>query len=91
MARLYALADRHGRISFSPRLVEGLLPVGRDSERRLRAEIEVTARHAYDGKTLLVPGVPEAPDADAALDALIAYRDWIAPRLRPVRREARSS
>lgn len=83
MARLYALADRSGIITFSPRLIDGLLPVGRASERRLKAEIEVTARHAYDGKTLLVPGVPEAPDADAALDALIAYRDWIAPRLEP--------
>lgn len=35
--------------------------------------IEANARHAYDGKTLLVPGIPEASTDDLALDALIAF------------------
>ena len=90
MATLYALADRHGVITFSTKRIDGLLEVGRCRApgRRLRREVEVTARHAYDGTTLLVPGIPEAVDADAALDALIAYRDWIAPRLEPRARRA---
>lgn len=35
--------------------------------------IGVQARHAYDGRTLLVPGIPEAANDDAALDALRAF------------------
>ena len=38
-----------------------------------RALIEARARRAYDGKTLLVPGVPEAETGEGALDALLAF------------------
>ena len=38
-----------------------------------RSRIEVKARRAYDGKTLLVPGVPEAETGDDAMDALLAF------------------
>ena len=43
--------------------------------------IEVRARHAYDGKTLLVPGVPEADDDEAALTALIRFARFVEPGL----------
>lgn len=43
--------------------------------------IAAKARHAYDGETLLVPGVPEADDAEAALDALIAWEQRVLPCL----------
>ena len=44
--------------------------------------IEARARHAYDGKTLLVPGVPEAADdEEAALTALIRWAQWVEPGL----------
>lgn len=46
-----------------------------------RRVIEVSARHAYDGETLLVPGVPEAVDDDAAVTALIAWTRWVEPKL----------
>lgn len=90
MARkLCAGADRRGVIEFAARLPEGLLPIGRDWEGRIRRAVEVVARHAYDGRTLLVPGVPEAADDDAALDAMYAFIDQV--QLRLVRyRETRS-
>jgi hypothetical protein len=43
--------------------------------------LETCARHAYDGKTLLVPGVPEAQSDDAALDALIGWCRRVQPAL----------
>lgn len=47
------------------------------SERHLKNFIEVKARHAYDGKTLLVPGVPEAENEKAAGNALGEWLRWI--------------
>lgn len=38
-----------------------------------RSLIEANARRAYDGKTLLVPGIPEAGDDDAAGAAIAAF------------------
>jgi hypothetical protein len=46
-----------------------------------RRLIEASARHAYDGKTLLVPGVPEAGDDETALEALVDWARWVAPKL----------
>lgn len=43
--------------------------------------LDTLARHAYDGTTLLVPGVPEADNDDAALDALIAWCRRVRPSL----------
>lgn len=43
--------------------------------------IETQARLAYDNKTLLVPGVPEADGDDRALDALVTFAHRTADRL----------
>lgn len=92
---IVAFADRSGVIEFGQgRVPRGMLPLYRHrNAARVRDLISATARHAYDGRTLLVPGVPEAASDDDALDALIAYRDWIAkPRkwLDGRRRECRT-
>lgn len=82
MARkIYAICDRRGVIEFADAVEEGMLPVARGYPRQLRELIDATSRHAYDGETLLVPGIPEAEDDDAALDALLAYRRWIEARV----------
>ena len=52
---------------------EGALPLP-DVPRSL---IEVRARRGYDGKTLLVPGIPEARTDEAAMKALDAFRTWL--------------
>ena len=44
----------------------------------LRKMVEVTSRHAYDGKTYLVPGIPEAANSVDGMDALLDWCDWLA-------------
>ena len=39
--------------------------------------IEVRARLSHDGKTLLVPGVPEAQSDQEAMEKLFAFSDWL--------------
>lgn len=79
--KLYAFADRRGVIEFGAVVPAGTLPIGRDWTRRIRGAVEVVARLAFDNKTLLVPGVPEASDDEAALDALYAFVDQVQLRL----------
>lgn len=63
---------RSGEVEILPRSVEGALTL---------------ARHAYDGKTLLIPGVPEAEDDGTALKAVLDFEKRLAARLlkRPVK------
>ena len=77
----YALCDATGVITFAPRIPHDLraLPIARGPRKKLIAAITGVARHAYDGETLLVPGVPEASDQTAALDALLRFKEWIGP------------
>ena len=83
MKAFVAYADRRGVISFAEGLFEpdGTLPIALHEDlEQLKDMVGVVARHAYDGATLLVPGVPEQPDDDwAALSALTAWRDWAWP------------
>lgn len=81
-----AFAWRSGRIDFGQRVPKGALLIVSGKAKKVRSLITATARHAYDGKTLLVPGVPEAENEDAAVDALIAFCNWIAPRFEEARK-----
>ena len=63
---------RSGQIVFRRRshpCPQGALPLPDVPGRVIRAK----ARLAHDGKTLLVPGVPEAVDGEAAIDAVLAF------------------
>ena len=73
--RAYCWAS--GQIEFGRDIPEGALPIARGPARKVRDFIESVCRHAYDGETLLVPGIPEATDQSVALDALHAWLDWI--------------
>lgn len=77
---------RSGQVEVLPHEPEGGISLMEGSAKRLRRLLEVCARHAYDGKTLLVPGIPEAESDDEAFDAMVAFRDWLT---RPRRRAAR--
>ncbi|HEY4145206.1 hypothetical protein [Pinirhizobacter sp.] len=46
----------------------------------LKKYIAASARLGYDNETLLVPGVPEAPDQQLAGDALARYMAWLGQR-----------
>lgn len=70
----FAYCWRGGVIEFGPRIPDGALPVDRGTEHSVRRRVEPLARHAYDGKTLLVPGIPEAGDDDTALAAYERFK-----------------
>ncbi|MBO1360303.1 host nuclease inhibitor protein [Acetobacter sacchari] len=77
-----AYCFRSGEIEFGASIPNGTLPIGRSrSEKKLRNIVETNARHAYDGETLLVPGIPEADTEEAALAAWRRFRDLVEMRL----------
>ena len=74
-----AHCDAAGVIRISERrLPTGCLPIMIGRRRALNKLIEGNARLAYDGRTYLVPGVPEAPSQEAGLAALERFCDWLA-------------
>lgn len=92
---MIAYCDRAGIIRFTePRqrkIPDGTLAIMRGRPERVRRLMEATARHAYDGKTLLVPGVPEAADDDDALAALERFIAWAVYGKAPTPAEVRAA
>lgn len=60
-------------------LPKGALPIVKGPGRIIRERISSAARHGYNNKTLLVPGVPEADDRTVAVDALVNWVKWCVP------------
>jgi len=85
---MIAYCYRSGRIGFGRSVPEGAIKVAQGRAKQLRDLIGVTARHAYDGKTLLVPGIPEADTDEHAADALEQFINWISPSVEKIK-EAR--
>lgn len=79
-----ACCDRSGTISFtSGPIPAGSLPIARhDNPALLRGSVAALARVAYDQKSLMVPGVPEALNGEQALKALITFTERVTERLR---------
>jgi len=78
---MYALCYASGEFVFARTIPVDTqaLPIAHGPAKKLRERISAVARHAYDGETLLVPGIPEAPDQKHAMDALLRFMDWIRP------------
>ena len=74
-----AFCDRNGVIDFtSGKVPDGMIAFfSAPRMKDCKDKVSATARHAYDGKTLLVPGVPEAVDDDHAIEALIIHTAWL--------------
>lgn len=51
--------------------------LGEFLEKKDRVRVQAWCRLAYDNKTLLCPGVPEAENDDAALEAVQRFGDFI--------------
>jgi len=77
---MIAYCDASGAIAFGPRVPKGALAIARGREDALRDLLCATSRHAHDGETLLVPGIPEADNQIQAVDALMDFGDWLALR-----------
>jgi hypothetical protein len=75
-----------GHIGFGTALPDGALEITRHSDKQtLLKVVEGTARLAYDNKTWLVPGIPEASNENEKLKALRAYRVWVGKSLKKKR------
>lgn len=74
-----AFVWRTGLVEFGRSVPSGAIEVPRGPARVLRARMSVLCRHAYDGKSLLVPGIPEAENDEATMNASKPFKEWIAP------------
>jgi hypothetical protein len=87
MTRAYCFPS--GLIGFGHDIPKGARIIARGPRKELRDFIAVKARHGYRARKgvlvaasdiLLVPGMPEADDADAARNALLRWTRFIAIR-----------
>lgn len=77
---VFAYCYAGGEIAFGAEVPPGALAIAKGREDALRDLMSATARHAYDGETLLVPGVPEAGNQSEGINALIRWSDWLRKR-----------
>lgn len=66
---------RGGVIEFGRRCPAGALNLLRGPDKRVREIVNAAARHAYDGVTLLVPGIPEADSDEDAVAAAVVFTE----------------
>lgn len=78
---MIAYAWATGRIDFGRRMPVGALIIAKAPAKPLRKAVTGYARLAYDGKTWLVPGVPEADTQNDGIDALLAFCRGVEKRL----------
>lgn len=78
---IYAYCWASGVIHFGASVPHGAIGIAKGERQAVVDLIEATARHAHDGTTLLVPGVPEA-EVDAhdtsKPEALEVWLAWLA-------------
>lgn len=74
---MIAYCWRSGEIEFGQRCPRGAITILQGKADLVRGTVEPAARRAYDGKTLLVPGIPEADDDAAAEQALTRFNEWV--------------
>ena len=83
---MIACVYRSGKIVIARRLLPGTLPITKSRSRRLRRVVDVLARHGrpefgQSRRLMLLPGVPEAPTDDAALEAVVRFKAEVEKRL----------
>ncbi len=73
MGTTYAYCWASGTIWFGEDVPCGALPIVEGEKDAVYRLMETAARYACDGKTLLVPGIPEAEDLQAKADAFALW------------------
>ena len=71
MAVAYTYAS--GEICIGAEVPDGALPLGEGTPTEMNNALAGTARKSRTGGLWLVPGIPEADDQGAAMDALLAW------------------
>jgi hypothetical protein len=75
----------NGRIDVLPALPQGALPLAAGPRYQLRRLVNARSRLAYDGRTLLCPGVPEGATGEAKLNAVHAFGKELQEAMREAR------
>lgn len=73
----HVVCYRSGEVFISRYAPKGTLKIMKGDCRRIRWVLIACARHAYDGSTLLVPGVPEAKTDVEAMQAVKAFEQFL--------------
>ena len=76
-----AFVYRSGQVKVGETVPDGAIEIAEGDDAALRTVILAVVRFAHDGETL-VPGIPEAEDEDAALDALFAFQADVMGRMK---------
>lgn len=84
-----AFVWRSGQVKVGTVVPAGAIEIAEGEDFELRTAIVAAGRLAYDGKTILVPGVPEAADGYAAMDALLAFKAELEGQLLGVLQDSR--
>lgn len=79
---MHAYCFANGVIGLGRRTPKGAIVFARGPAKAVRDLVARSSRLAYDNVTWLVPGVPEAPDQEAAMTALLTHIAWL--RKRPI-------
>lgn len=77
----HVVCRRSGEVFIKHHAPKGTLKITTGDGRRIRWILIAIARHAYDGKTLLVPGVPEAKTDLDAMYAVKAFQQTLQTKL----------
>lgn len=72
-----AYCYRSGEIRVGLRCPNGAIPLAYGSEYQLRKAVRTRSRPSYGGNIHLVPGVPEAVDEDAGIEAARQFSAWL--------------
>lgn len=78
--KIVAYARASGLIEFGKSCPDGALPVLVGDSKKVRSAVIALARHSRTNDDLLVPGVPEAADQDAAVQALSTFAKMLKER-----------
>ena len=79
---------RSGQIALGRKCPRGALELIRGDVKTVTAIVKGVARLAYDNKTWLVPGIPEADSDEDAFAALLAFKAQLSVRLSRFRADA---
>lgn len=82
MTTFHIVAWRSGKAEVRAKVRKGAVSVITGRKTELVELLAVHGRHAYDGVTFLVPGVPEAANEREALQALRRWQDTLGRSLR---------
>lgn len=78
----FAYCDRAGVIGIADSMASipnGVIVFADGPREQLEERLSARARHAYDEVTLLVPGIPEAPNEAGAMAAFDRWHKWAFP------------